>query len=180
MGWGYKGVVLPKKKRGKCHWQMGLRQCHSWLASNFFFFLGTPHSMWDLSFLTRDWTRAPGSRSRVLTTRPLGSPWKHFWRARCIKKLFSAHIYFFFILIFNCSIVVLQCYVSFRCTAQWSSFYFQTGKHQHLSFPWFISIPQWSASPPALWCSYTYIFFFRFFFLIDYCKTLIRVPCVMQ
>ena len=43
---------------------------HARIKLHFFFFLATMSGLWDLNFLTRDWTQAPGSESRVLTTGP--------------------------------------------------------------------------------------------------------------
>ena len=41
--------------------------------------LAMPHSLWDLSFLTRDWIQAKQWKPRILITRPLGNPKKYLW-----------------------------------------------------------------------------------------------------
>ena len=51
---------------------------------------------------------------------------------------------------FNWSIVDLQCYANFRCTAKWFS------------------------------DTYMYAIFFRFFYLLGYCKAPSKVPCATQ
>ena len=47
---------------------------------NIIFFFFWPHSMWDLSSLTRDQTciLCSGSKRRVLTTGPPGKPWEYY------------------------------------------------------------------------------------------------------
>ena len=46
---------------------------HSFIRLDFFFFWAVPHCLQDLSFPTRNWTPALGSKSTVLTTGPPGS-----------------------------------------------------------------------------------------------------------
>ena len=61
----------------------------------------------------------------------------------------------------NCSIVDLQCYVSFRCTRKWFT-------HIYIYICLYVYI------------SYAHMYIFRFFSLIDYYKILSIVPCGTQ
>ena len=59
---------------GKSGWELVWSRKLPLRCDSYFYFLPFPSGVWYLSSLTKDWTGAPVSRSRVLTTGPPGKP----------------------------------------------------------------------------------------------------------